>query len=225
MMTIEHLCGLGFVRDTNNSSLNLDAPAFPMKKGDEVFFHYNAHSNSTLLSEYGFVIPRKPRPTEDDEPQEGGEVNIDDVMATAFDGEENVWRKEILETTGYWGDWTLHSSPPPAHPSYRVVAALRLLHASRNEANQWEKMIFGGRDIVNEANETSMRATVRSICQQIVDRASRKLAESSTGQWVSYDGDLDAITCYALECVRVLWLEEQEVATAVIESIDRDEEF
>lgn len=86
-------------------------------------------------------------------------------------------------------------------------------------------MIFGGRDIVHKANENSMRATVRSICQQIVDRASRKLAESSTGQWVSHDGALDAITCYALECVRVLWLEEQEVATAVIESIDRDEEF
>ncbi|KAG8928944.1 hypothetical protein FRC01_005151 [Tulasnella sp. 417] len=212
-------------RDTSNGSLNLEAPMFPMQKGDEVFFHYSAHPNSTLLSEYGFVIPRDPRPSEDDEPQEGGEVDIDDVMTALFQDDNNRWRRETLESAGYWGDWTLHSSPPPAHPSYRVVAALRLLHASRREADQWEDMIMGGRDKVHETNERLMRATVRSICQQVADRASGKLAELTIGAWESRDGTLDALTRYALECVRTLWQEEQDVAVGVIESIDRDEEF
>ncbi|KIO34410.1 hypothetical protein M407DRAFT_16933 [Tulasnella calospora MUT 4182] len=212
-------------RDTSDSSLNLEAPMFPMRKGDEVFFHYSAHSNSTLFSEYGFVIPRNPRPSEDDEPQEGGEVNIDDVVAALFEDENIRWKKEMLEETGYWGDWTLHSSPPPAHPSYRVVAALRLLHASRKEADQWEDMIFGGRDVVHETNERLMRATVRSICQQVADRASKKVVELSTGPWESRDSAPDVLTCYALDCVRTLWEEEHDVSVGVIESIDRNEEF
>ncbi|KAG8920868.1 hypothetical protein FRC00_009417 [Tulasnella sp. 408] len=212
-------------RDTSNSSLHLEAPMFSMQKGEEVFFHYSAHSNSTLLSEYGFVIPRNPRPSEDDEPQEGGEVNIDDVMASLFEGENRQWKKELLENAGYWGDWTLHSSPPPAHPSFRVVAALRLLHASRKEADQWQDMIFGGRDIVHETNERLMRATVRSICQQVADRASKRVTELSTAPWDSRNSDIDILTRYASDCVLTLWEEEQEVSVGVIESIDRDEEF
>merc|ERR1712130_383776 len=52
-----------------DAGVNLDPVAPPgfqivtrkaIKKGDQVFIHYGAHSNTSLLVEYGFVIPANP---------------------------------------------------------------------------------------------------------------------------------------------------------------------
>lgn len=60
-----------------------------MKKGDEIFLHYNSHSNCVLFSEYGFVVPRGG----------GGEVRVDDLVERLF---VEDWKRELLESRGYW---------------------------------------------------------------------------------------------------------------------------
>ncbi|EPQ32320.1 uncharacterized protein PFL1_00516 [Pseudozyma flocculosa PF-1] len=116
-----------------------------MRKGDECLITYGAHSNASLLSEYGFVLPgvcpsdeEDARPREDEGAASDGatwkgnrycEVSVDAEVERLFDeqGEAGQRKMELLQDRGYWGDYTLHPHPAPAHPSHRLVPALRLL--------------------------------------------------------------------------------------------------
>ena len=114
-------------------------------------------------------------------------------------------------------DWSLHGSPPPAHPSYRLIPPLRLLHIQRGEfvsLTSWEATLQGSQDTVHAPNEREARATLRAVCES-VNHASKlgrkRLLEIKTSPW-----------CRTLD---ILWQEEEEVSGAVMTSIDSAYEF
>ncbi|CDU26003.1 related to RKM2-ribosomal protein lysine methyltransferase [Sporisorium scitamineum] len=104
--------------------------------GDECFITYGPHSNESLLSEYGFVLPAHltfGRDREaDGESTWRGSRYVDVLMDAhverllqkqGVDGEAKI---ELLQNRGYWGEFTVHPYPEPAHPSHRLILALRL---------------------------------------------------------------------------------------------------
>ncbi|WFD29657.1 hypothetical protein MSPP1_000667 [Malassezia sp. CBS 17886] len=134
--------------------LELRAPAQPRpeaagrmgwRKGDPVCITYGAHSNATLLAEYGFLLGREAgkaagAPEKAVTPARSSprthawrgnpfsDVLVDDLVHALLQqqGSTGVWKQELLAAEGYWNDYTLHPVPAPAHPSHRLHAALRL---------------------------------------------------------------------------------------------------
>lgn len=104
--TIEEELSSQVIRN-DDSSLDLTSPDTVLKQGQEIFLRYNSHSNAVLLAEYGFAIPRLRKPSKvsegDDDAIDGGEINVDDVIETLFEQKGGQWRKEMLESRGYWG--------------------------------------------------------------------------------------------------------------------------
>jgi len=81
-------------------------------------------------------------------------------------------------------------------------------------------MVQGNREIVDQSNETATRQTLRTICDNLIQRSeagSKRLDAASlpSADWVPY----------AAHCIQVLWHEEHAVAQAVRESIDSGIEF
>lgn len=129
---------------TAAAGLQLRAPALSvrpagLKRNDEILISYGAHSNGTLLSEYGFVLGRRKGENKVNEASwESGnpfvEVRLDEYVGALLDtcisskeaGEDVI---QLLQENGYWRDYTIHPHPSPAHPSHRLVVALRLLAA------------------------------------------------------------------------------------------------
>ncbi|KAJ9480289.1 Ribosomal lysine N-methyltransferase 2 [Pseudozyma hubeiensis] len=111
------------------------------KAGDECFITYGPHSNESLLSEYGFVLPAQLTFAEDVGNDAAiSEVNscwrgsryVDVLMDQHVDrlfrtqGADGETKIELLQNRGYWGEFTIHPYPEPAHPSHRLIPALRL---------------------------------------------------------------------------------------------------
>lgn len=111
-------------------------PSFGLNKGDEIFITYGSHSNSNLFCEYGFALPDDINIKATEEGSRRGypgngfnEVSVDEEVLELFgsQGLEGNRKEILLQDRNYWKDWTLHPSPNPAHPSNRLVVALRLL--------------------------------------------------------------------------------------------------
>ncbi|KAI0807377.1 SET domain-containing protein [Fomes fomentarius] len=200
-----------------------------VSSGQELYLQYGAHPNSFLFSEYGFVnrIPDGAIIAG----EYSGEVDVQDPV------EELVAKsplgprfKSILEAKGYWGDWTLHSAPSPAHPSYRLIAALRLLSALESvpatqgstfhaAVNRWRDVTNGQYEGISAENEEKWRQILHSICSQIVERARRRIRVGGK------DGDSVGWRGWTVRNVETLWKEELEVAEAVAASILANVEF
>lgn len=194
-------------------------------RDQEVTLRYGWHPNRTLFVEYGFVNAIK-----SEELMSGvypGEVNVQDIVTDLLDqqGDAGTFVKKTLDAEGYWGDWTLHSSPSPAHASFRLTTALRLYHtfparpdlggpASEDDMNtasrRWRDTIMGYAEEVSETNERACGETIREICRVVIERAENGLLcvkeEGSRGGWYGK----------SLGTVQVLWLEELRVAQAVL---------
>ncbi|EST04779.1 hypothetical protein PSEUBRA_006076 [Kalmanozyma brasiliensis GHG001] len=124
-------CKVGYLPD---GGLQMYAPDVPQgrspsvtKEGDECFITYGAHSNESLLSEYGFVLPRDLSPDQQWQGSRYVDVLVDPEVEDLLNrqGEEGEEKIELLQNRGYWGEFTLHPYPEP-HPSHRLVPALRL---------------------------------------------------------------------------------------------------
>ncbi|SJX62557.1 related to RKM2-ribosomal protein lysine methyltransferase [Sporisorium reilianum f. sp. reilianum] len=138
------------VRYAADGGLEMHAPAgiaddaCVAEEGGECFITYGPHSNESLLSEYGFVLPAQLAAGCGGAERGGlawrGSRYVDVLMdeqverllqKQGADGEAKI---ELLQNRGYWGEFTLHPYPEPAHPSHRLVPALRLaaldLHSS-----------------------------------------------------------------------------------------------
>ena len=129
----------------------------------------------------------------------------------------------------------MHSQPTPAHPSYRLMSALRMLHCVDDEAEskappsmenafeRWRKVLYGQEEQISAAHEQAWRHTLSDICGQVEARAQAGLesirdtlrearAEVSWAGWMQMN-------------VETLWREELEVARAVAESVKAGVEF
>lgn len=130
-------------------------------------------------------------------------------------------------------DWTLHSSPPPAHPSYRLITALRLFHIiddkgtslplkSEKLVAKWKDVINGNVDAISPSNEQEWRQGLLAICDQVVLRAKTGLEGIARS---TFDGQSPEWLEWMKGNIRCLWQEELEVAQAVILSVESGEEF
>lgn len=217
--------------------------------GQELYLQYGTHPNSFLFSEYGFVnLPDGAIFAS----EYSGEVDVQDpveeLVATSPLGPR---LKSFLEAEGYWGydvhalfrvsdavlismnffrDWTLHSAPSPAHPSYRLIAALRLLSALESVpatqgptfhavVNRWRDVINGRSEEISAENEEKWRRILHAICSQIVERARDRTRVGCK------DGDSVGWRGWTVRNVETLWKEEREVAEAVAASILTNVEF
>ncbi|EPQ58137.1 SET domain-containing protein [Gloeophyllum trabeum ATCC 11539] len=208
-------------------------PDASFEKDQELFIQYGAHANKTLFAEYGFVNAMP----------EGhvlkgiisGEVDLQDVLEEMLlaRGAAGQWIKSALEEEGYWGDWTVHSSPKPAHPSFRLISALRLYHSvqvpttsiPRNPdevLDRWRDTLMGRHDSISPENEQAWRGTLLDICRKVIRRARKTLEEMNSSR---PEQDADGWRQYAQDCIKTLWREELEVAEAVIVSVVNGEEF
>lgn len=170
------------VRFDARDGLELLAPQGGGKKGDEVCITYGPHGSARLLAEYGFAtLPDKNNGDKwVGDPFAGVVVDcaVEERVARSHD-----WLRSLLEVHGYWGDYTLHPIPPPAHPSHRLHMALRLLCACEDAApdtqpkrrrivddksedalvRAWCLVASGVRECISAENEAAVRAAVREI--------------------------------------------------------------
>ncbi|KAF9464681.1 hypothetical protein BDZ94DRAFT_1215871 [Collybia nuda] len=192
---------------------------------DELYLMYGAHSNRKLFVDYGFV-----NRTLDG----GGEVDIQEPIQALFTGRGDLgkWMKYQLVESGYWGDWTLHSYPPPAHPSYRVIMALRLYHVFPPTSDQvppdandiilpWVYVLQGKQDFLSEENENAWRRTLLQLSDRLASRAILMTTEA-----FSDDNENGPEWFREMrEAIRFLWEEELHVASGVSASIIQGLQF
>lgn len=192
----------------------------------ELFLKYGAHSNSTLFTEYGFMTDLSVGG------RAGGEAELDGIIAALFNsrGSLGSWMKEILVVEGYWGDWTIHSDPNPAHPSYRLITTLRLYHLfslpsdtippnAEERLEDWRNTTFGKQDIISKDNEALWRSTLMDICKNMIQEA--QVGIMSIGKiGLGVMSTLPEWADSAKSFVEMLWKEEYDVCSLVIESLD-----
>ncbi|KIY50871.1 SET domain-containing protein, partial [Fistulina hepatica ATCC 64428] len=189
------------------------------RAGEELYLSYGAHSNRTLFVEYGFVNEVSQAALESGAVD--GELDIQHFVEKLFVelGTLGNWMRSILEGEGYWGDWTLHSTPNP-HPSFRVMAALRLFHlvsqvpssSTEKQALQvWRDTLSGKRDAVSSANEQAWRETLVSVCEDVKQHTVDGMQRTNR---LRHPPDIDWRPWMQAN-IHMLWQEEFFVADAV----------
>ena len=224
----------------------------PVRKDTELFLRYGGHANRTLFVEYGFV--NMWNETECYEGKFNGEADVQNIMEDLFASKGGVGRamRQILEEEGYWGysclpctysnsrliyfvcsfcphdsDWTMHSRPTPAHPSYRLVSALRLLHADvehdfEEACGLWRSVLMGQAEMISNENERAWRETLLEICEKIALQA--KTAIASAADHVASEF-AESWLGWVEKNIEMLWREELEVAEAVAQSVRTGVDF
>ncbi|KAH7930793.1 SET domain-containing protein [Leucogyrophana mollusca] len=204
-----------------------------VQEGEQLYLTYGAHSNRTLFVEYGFVN----HVTDDSILQGGcqgvqGNIDLQDMVEPLIRPEDPLGSlvKSALMEEGYWGDWTLHSSPKPAHPSYRLMTALRLHHlvaacgSARDDVLQpWRDVIAGQRDTISDVNENDWRQTLVTVCDAVIERAEPHIGAKS--EWSNVSAEEEAWLPWMRGNIAMLWKEERLVAIAVKASVLHGEEF
>ncbi|KAJ7219254.1 hypothetical protein GGX14DRAFT_516199 [Mycena pura] len=174
--------------------LTLLSPATKVKVGEELYLTYGAHPNRALFVEYGFVAPYAPDDAR-------AEVEVQDIVEQLFDnqGNEGKIKKQMLQDSAYWGNWSLDASPAV---SYRLITALRLFHVplgSSEDVQRWRDTLTGVRELISDANEAAWKRTVAGICATVIQRAkTRRVSENRAAE--------------------MLWQEELHVALRVSEA-------
>ncbi|KAI0721711.1 SET domain-containing protein [Cerioporus squamosus] len=204
-----------------------------IRQGEQLYLQYGTHSNAFLFSEYGFVndIPDGAIASG----AYGGEVDVQELVEELFADKTSLGPrlKKALMNEGYWGDWTIHAAPAPAHPSYRLMVALRLLHAFDDinytdpaafgaTVDQWREVTYGQADDISTQNEERWRSTLHRMCNQIAERARTQLTLVSSADCTGEDGGWRR---WMDSNISLLWKEELEVAEAVMASLEAGAEF
>ncbi|KAI0054054.1 SET domain-containing protein [Auriscalpium vulgare] len=222
---------------SRESSFTCIAANVAIPKAQEVHLTYGGHPNRTLFVEYGFVTA-----ISEETLASGvypGEVDAQHTIEGWFRdrGHHGVWMQQLLEQEGYWGDWTLHLSPSPAHPSYRLITALRLYHLVPIDSTDlstshlqallvpWRETLLGLREEVSETNEAQCRLSIVDLCEKLASEGTEAISALQAARLD--DGLQVGVVWHAsmLESIRMLWLEELEVARAVIRSVNTGETF
>lgn len=123
-------------------------------------------------------------------------------------------------------DFTLHLEPAPAHPSYRLLAALRLLHLPLSKLTAWRDVLLGYSPSVSAANEESTNASLLALCDAVL--ADARKGREKIGKIVA-EAEIDAADLGewegALDSVRKLWEGQEDIAKGVRESVFDGVEF
>ncbi|WFD07722.1 hypothetical protein MVES1_003092 [Malassezia vespertilionis] len=181
------------VRYNARDGLELYAPSDGVAAGAEVCITYGAHANALLLAEYGFVLPFGVHSDGAWKGNQYAEILVDSQVDALLDaqGEMGEWKRALLREEGYWGDYTMHPAPAPAHPSHRLHVALQLVclevqsHTEQNTAGarskedaarQWRLTIQGMRESISRANENAVRSTLQQLCAAAQQEAATKQA-------------------------------------------------
>ncbi|KJA18621.1 hypothetical protein HYPSUDRAFT_169164 [Hypholoma sublateritium FD-334 SS-4] len=149
-------------------------------------------------------------------------------------GEIGQWMKECLIAEGYWGNWTLHSTPKPAHPSYRLITSFRLYHIlplsantvpanSEQLLNRWRDTTLGKQPCISTENEILWRKTLLELCQSVLSEGEAGIEKIQRVE----DDNGNTRTWFeaAKGSIEMLWREETRVAAATIRSLEDNEEF
>lgn len=134
----------------------------------------------------------------------------------------------------HFSEWTIHSAPEPAHPSFRLITALRLYHSiplekilpphddHGSEVRAWRGTIAGTRDIISLVNEAAWRETLDKLCLGIDNETGVNLDNLNK---VGREWPVKSWVHYIRRCLFMLWREQQDAAWRVHESLQQGEEF
>ena len=126
-------------------------------------------------------------------------------------------------------DWTLHSTPETAYPSYRLITTLRLYHIFSDDVNTvppdsdhmveiWRDVTLGNRDAISQENESRWRSTLERLCDEVIQDAKRGLLKVRDIQLADQENR-------AKEFIDMLWREEMDVGCAVLKSLEDGADF
>jgi hypothetical protein len=114
----------------------------------------------------------------------------------------------------------MHSSPLPAHASFRLITVLRLYHSfpawsedMDTALRRWLDTIRGNENEVSEENEKACRDTIGEICAVVIKRAERGI--KNVREEIKRD-EGDEWYGKVLRTIELLWFEERVVAEAVL---------
>ncbi|KAI0273614.1 hypothetical protein BC834DRAFT_966115 [Gloeopeniophorella convolvens] len=214
--------------DKDNSDLVCVSHNTGIEQDQEVTLKYGWHPNRTLFVEYGFVNSISAGAEEIGAGTYPGEIEVQDIIEGMLErrGKAGAFMKRTLSAEGYWGDWTLHSTPIPGQASFRLITALRLYHVFssgwdgevRTEedmsaaSRRWRETIMGQEEVVSEANERACAESIRAICAETLRRAEEGM--SAVDEAMRLGGDERYLSAW--RSVRMLWAEERSVAAALL---------
>ncbi|PFH54371.1 hypothetical protein AMATHDRAFT_135273 [Amanita thiersii Skay4041] len=216
------------VKFSPDDEMTLVSPADQtIEADDELYLVYGAHSNKTLFVEYGFVNQVSREILE--EGRVAGEVDVQRYVEDLFNKRGCVggWMKELLTEEGYWGDWTIHSYPKPAYPSYRLITALRLYHvispqatlvpaAAEGGVKLWRETLLGVREVISIENECEWEKTLVEVCRKVTTEAKR-------GVLIVKSAEIEGKSGWemgAQNMISWLWMEEEYVGGAVLKEVE-----
>ena len=131
-------------------------------------------------------------------------------------------------------DWTLHSTPATAYPSYRLITTLRLYHIFSDDVNtvppdsdhiveMWRDVTLGKRDDISQENESRWRSTLECLCNDVIQDAKGGLIKIRDIQVV--DQETNGWVEFAKVFIEMLWREEMDVGCAVLKSLEEGADF
>jgi len=132
-------------------------------------------------------------------------------------------------------DWTLHTTPATAYPSYRLITTLRLYHIFPDDDNtvlppdsddmveMWRDVTLGKRDAISQENESRWRSTLGRLCNDVIQDAKRGLIKVRDIQ-LEVDQENGWVE-FAKVFIEMLWREEMDVGCAVLKSLEEGVDF
>ncbi|KAI8328573.1 hypothetical protein BC941DRAFT_229167 [Chlamydoabsidia padenii] len=140
----------------------------PYRSGEQVFINYGPHDNQAIFREYGFVLPQN----------EYNFVSLDHQVWQLIEETEQSARnikikREILEQTGYEGDYTIKKQDI----SFRLLCVLRLIALKDVQSFNWaawHDVIMGLADQIDDTNERMVYHMLQSICTRAYTHAEEK---------------------------------------------------
>lgn len=126
----------------------------------------------------------------------------------------------------------MHLQPAPAHPSYRLITALRMYHLLPESATTipsnieklldlWRDTTSGKRPNISSENERQWRSTLKTICDEVTAEAEKRVAHIRMLETTGFSSSLQ----WMKQCIETLWQEEIDVAVSVLRSLENGEQF
>lgn len=225
------------VRWLPTKALQINAPKSEKgrSQGEEVFISYGPHSNGFLLTEYGFTLPNHiTNNLTDWKGNQFAEVHVDHIILQMLEeqGKQGKAKIELLKEQDYWLEYTIHPFPTPAHPSFRLLLAARLiaLELKENDLNclensekihAWYQNVQGIRDNINEKNEKLMHLLLIQMCNLIYKDSQQHISALRTARSDSHSHNTETIA--SANSLIALHEEEERISRMLIHTIETEQ--